>query len=99
MLVVTSLAHIASMVALPATSTVPCLWVPRTVAVCKTALPQGCCLHAEVRSTPCALASHAYGAVLQELCLGGSLRDKVLKQMTTWNKVRRGLLYKIQNRL
>ena len=25
--------------------------------------------------------------VPQELCLGGSLRDKVLKQMTTWNKV------------
>ena len=25
---------------------------------------------------------------LQELCLGGSLRDKVLKQMTMWNKAR-----------
>ena len=24
----------------------------------------------------------------QELCLGGSLRDKVLKQMTMWNKAR-----------
>ena len=30
--------------------------------------------------------------VLQELCLGGSLRDKVLKQMTTWNKVRLSML-------
>ena len=25
---------------------------------------------------------------MQELCLGGSLRDKVLKQMTMWNKAR-----------
>jgi len=33
----------------------------------------------------CLMSHHV---CLQELCLGGSLRDKVLKQMTMWNKAR-----------